>query len=109
MRAAGADLGQLKSAHAEAAGIAKAGAVERVPVRSGRLRQTVRASGTNTAGILRAGYASVPYAGPIHWGWPARHITANPFLSDGATDTQPEWLPVYEHAVDDAISQVRGI
>jgi hypothetical protein len=32
-----------------------------------------------TAAVVRAGRASVPYAGPIHWGWPSRHITAQPF------------------------------
>ena len=25
-----------------------------------------------------------PYAGAIHWGWPARNITAQPFLTDAA-------------------------
>lgn len=109
LRAAGGDLAQLKAAHKEAADIAKGGALGRVPVRTGKLRATVRATGTNTAGILRAGYARVPYAGAIHWGWPAHHIEANPFLSDGSTETQPQWLPVYENAVDTAIEQVRGI
>ena len=107
MRQAGLDLEDLKAAHARAVKIAE-GAVQ-APRRSGRLAGTVRSAGTKTAGILRAGRASVPYAGPIHWGWKARGITAQPFLSDAAQRSEPRWLPVYTEAVDAALDQVKGI
>lgn len=109
LRRAGDDLGNLKAAHAEAAQIAARASEALAPRRTGRLAATIRGAGTKTAGVLRAGYASVPYAGPIHWGWRARNISPQPFLSDGATDSQGRWLPVYEAAVDDAIRKVRGI
>lgn len=108
LRQAGDDLGSLKAAHTKAAKIA-ADAVNAPRGPSGRLASSVRSSGTKTAGILRAGRASVPYAGPIHWGWPRRGIRANPFLSEGAQNSESQWLPVYEGAVDDAINQVKGI
>lgn len=108
LRQAGDDLGDLKAAHAAAAQIAATASAALAPRASGRLAATIRSSGTKTAGTLRAGRAAVPYAGPIHWGWPRRSITAQPFLSDGATSSQGRWLPVYERAVDGAIQKVEG-
>ena len=106
LKAAGKDLGNLTQAHRDAARIAEQ-AVQS-PRKTGRLAGTVRSSGTKTAGILRAGRASVPYAGPIHWGWPSRGIPARPFLSDAATRSERQWLPVYEAAVEDALDQIQG-
>jgi hypothetical protein len=64
----------------------------------------MRSSGTQGAAIVRAGGARVPYAGPIHWGWPRRHITARPWLADTAARTQPTWEATYlaalEHIID---------
>lgn len=119
LRKAGDDLGDLKDANRTAAEIAATASEALAPERSGRLRGTIRASGTKTAGIIRAGYKSVPYAGPIHWGWPSRPdplnmiyggpIAAQPFLSDGARNSEGQWLPVYLSTVDGIIENVKGI
>lgn len=109
LRQAGDNLEDLKAAHDKAAKIAADASAALAPKRTGRLAATIRGSGTKTAGIMRAGYSSVPYAGPIHWGWPSRNISPQPFLSDGATNSQGRWLPVYEAAVDGAIQKVRGL
>lgn len=110
MRKAGMDLSQLKSAHAEAGSIAASAARARAPIGpTGKLSASIRSSGTNTAAIVRAGKKAVPYAGPIHWGWPSRGIAANTFMSDGATATENQWMPIFERAVEDAIKQVKGI
>lgn len=109
LRRAGEDFKDLKDAHAKAAAIAAEASAALAPVREGKLRETIRSSGTKTAGIIRAGYASVPYAPPIHWGWPARSITAQPFLSDGARDSEGRWLPVYMRTVDGIINRVEGL
>lgn len=109
LRQAGDDLQDLREAHATAARIAATASAALAPRLTGRLASSVRGSGTKTAATLRAGFASVPYAGPIHWGWPARGITAQPFLSQGAQDSEGRWLPIYEAAVDGAIQKVRGI
>lgn len=109
LRQAGDDLHELRDAHATAARIAAQASAALAPKRTGTLSATVRGSGTKTAGVLRAGFAKVPYAGPIHWGWPSRGITPQPFLSDGAQSSEGSWLPVYESAVDGAIKKVRGI
>lgn len=109
MRQAGQDLGQLREAHAAAAAIAGATGKLRAPKDSGTLAGNVRWSGTTTAAILRVGSARVPYANPIHWGWPARGIRANPFLSYAARSTEAQWTQVYEKAVERILSTIKGV
>lgn len=106
LRRAGVDLGQLRAAHLGAAQVVTAAASP--PRRSGRLAATVRAAGTTTAAIVRAGFASVPYAGPIHWGWPSRSIAAQPFLSEAAQSTEAVWAAVYTTEVQKIIDKVKG-
>lgn len=106
MRRAGLDLGDLKQAHNEAANVV-VGAT-RAPAVTGRLASTVRAGATQREAIVRAGYASVPYAGPIHWGWAARNIRAQPFLSDAATSSEGTWIQAYEREIERIIQQVEG-
>ncbi|PZE84157.1 HK97 gp10 family phage protein [Curtobacterium sp. MCBD17_032] len=108
LRRAGDDLTDLKAAHKHAAQIAANASADLAPRRTGRLQQTIRASGTKTAGIIRAGTARVPYAAPIHWGWSRRHITAQPFLSDGARDSEGRWLPVYTDYVQHTLDSIQG-
>lgn len=109
LRKAGRDLGELKSAHAAAAGIVTTAARGRAPRRTGRLAGDVRGSGTTTSAIIRVGRASVPYANPVHWGWPRRGIEAQPFASEAAQATEPTWVQAYEAAVNRVLSSVKGI
>lgn len=109
IKKANGDLTDLKAAHAAVAALVSKVAAARAPKRTGRLAASVRGSGTNTTAFIRAGFKSVPYAGPIHWGWPARHIKAQPFLSEAATRTEGQWLPIYEGAVEQALGEVKGI
>jgi hypothetical protein len=50
----------------------------------------------------------VPYAGPIHWGWPARHIKAQPWLADTAASTQSTWEGTYLSALEHIIDSIEG-
>lgn len=50
------------------------------PRRSGNLANTLRAGKGKTKAVVRAGGARAPYAGVIHYGWPARNIAPQPFL-----------------------------
>lgn len=125
LKEAGDDLSDLKAAHKDAAAIAVKGILPLVPVVSGKLRDTVRAAGTNTAGIVRAGKKAVPYAGAIQWGrklWPSMIAYPNPprhrhyafikprlFMTEGAKDTEPQWVGIYETAVAKALEKVEGI
>lgn len=109
LKAAGDDLEDLKDANTRAAKVVEEGALGLVPVDTGFLASTIRSSGTKTAGVVRAGSKAVPYAGPIHWGWPARNIAAQPFAADAAKLTEPTWGPIYEDAVQKAIKRIKGM
>lgn len=106
LRKAGDDMAELKAANAEAAATVQGAA--RAPQRTGRLAGSVRSTGTKTAGIVRAGRKAIPYAGPIHYGWPARNIAPQPFLTTAAKQTEPTWVPIYEAHIDRILSQVKG-
>lgn len=58
------------------------------PRKSGSLAGTIRPGRVKTRAVIRAGRASVPYAGPIHYGWAARNITPQPFLTDALASRQ---------------------
>lgn len=122
LKKAGVSVKDLKAINLEAAQIAAAAAVARAPVGGpyrrrgrgrprapGRLKASVRPYATQRAGVIRAGSKSrVPYAGPIHWGWPARRIKAQPFAADAAKDTEPIWTKAYERKVMKTINSVKG-
>ena len=118
LRNMGDDLDDLKAAHAAAADIVVERAMEIVPVVTGTLRSTLRGSGTKTRGVARAGFARVPYAGPIHFGWPTRPdagkgwrggpIRPQPFLYDAMDDRRGEVLDDFQRRVD-AIARSRGL
>lgn len=103
------DIQDLKNAHALAARIVAEAGAARAPKVSGRLANTVRGSGAATQATARAGNAGVPYAGPIHWGWPARNIEPQPFLADALEATEEIWSPVYETAVERVLAKIRGV
>lgn len=113
LKEAGGDLKDLKAANKGAAEIAANAAAELAPVRSGALAKSVRAAGTQTAGIIRAGNnrktaAGVPYGGVIHWGHPARGIKANTFVTDAAQQTESVWVNLYIDKMNETIQQIEG-
>lgn len=75
-------------------------AVPRAPVLSGALAGSIRAGRGRTNAVVRAGGAAVPYAGVIHYGWPKRNITPQPFLTDALDATRQEVL----HQLDEGIN-----
>ncbi|MFJ9433689.1 hypothetical protein ACIRQY_29105 [Streptomyces sp. NPDC101490] len=98
-------LDDLRDAHrwvaAYVGALARAGA----PVRTGRLAATERDSGTRTTSVVRFGRATAPYAGPIHYGWPARHIAAQPWVVTAAQASESVWTAYYESAVADLVER----
>lgn len=59
---------ELRQAAKQASQVVADEAERRVPVRSGRLRQSIRAAATTRGGVVKAGGARVPYAGWIEYG-----------------------------------------
>lgn len=109
MNRAKVDISELKEAHRAAGEIVAREAGARAPRRSGKLAGTLRASKQARRAQVLLGRTSVPYAGPIHWGWPARGIAANPFVSEAAQHTEPVWLPLYLKDMQHALDKVRGL
>lgn len=90
----------MKATHKKAAAIVIAGAKRFVPVRTGRLAESIRDGSTQRMGRVRVGSASVPYAGPIHFGWPARSIKPQPFIYDALDGRRDEVVKVYVQRID---------
>lgn len=109
LKRAGDDLGDLKAAHSEAAQLVTGVSRARAPKRSGTLAGSVRGSGAATTATIRAGGSRVPYAGPIHYGWPAHNIAPQPFISEAAQATEPAWVHLYDQAVEKILDRVKGI
>lgn len=51
------------------------------PKRTGELARSIRAGTSGNRALVRS---RLPYGNPIHWGWPKRNITANPFIDRAA-------------------------
>lgn len=109
LKRAGVSLQDLKDAHAQVAQTVIRAAAPHAPHRTGRLAASVRGSGTQSAAVVRAGRASVPYAGPIHWGWPSRGIKAQPWLFDAAVASQDQWTGIHLRALEKIIDSIEGV
>lgn len=108
MRKAGANMRDFTAANRTASAIVARDASARAPRLTGALAGSVRAGASQSSGIVRAGGARLPYAGPIHWGWPARNISAQRFATEAAAATEPTWSEVYFAELERIINGVRG-
>lgn len=78
----------------------QAAAVPRTRVRSGRLRDTVRASVVDDDVILEAGSPDVDYAGIVH--------AYDPWLADTVLAEETQVVDLLEQQVDDIVSTIEG-
>lgn len=93
----------MKETHRKAGQLIVDGAARLVPVRSGALLASLRSAPTQRQGKVRVGSAAVPYAGPIHFGWPARNIRPNPFIYDVLDNRRDEVLRLYQERIGELI------
>jgi hypothetical protein len=70
-----------------------------VPVRTGALLGSLRAAASSKSARVKAGYKAVPYAGPIHFGWPARFIKPQPFIYDAIDKRRREVAERYAELI----------
>lgn len=105
---AGHDLNDLTDAHKESGQIVAAEGKARAPKVTGARAGTVRSSGTKTGAVVRAGSASLPGVPPDHWGWAARNIEPNPWLSEALEDKTPDVVELYEDAVERVLKTIKG-
>ncbi len=127
LRKAEGDLDDLKEAHLKVSQIVANAAKAAAPVKTGKLANSVRPNAGQryarvSVGNNRKTKTGVPYAGPIHWGWPTGSqklpkklrdfsgrtwfITENPFVIDAAQRTEPVWTRVYLEAIDDIVDKI---
>lgn len=99
LEAAGNSAADLKSVmHAIGDTVVQA-ASPATPVRTGALAASLRAGRSKTSAVVRAGGARVPYAGVIHYGYPQRNITAQPFLTDALQATRNDVFTQLDEAI----------
>jgi hypothetical protein len=55
---------------------------------------------------VKAGGRLVPYAGPIHFGWPRHNIAPNPFIYDALDDRKAEVIDKYEAHIEALVEKV---
>lgn len=106
LKRAGAELGELTDAHREAAALVASAAAARAPQRTGRLAASIRPNASRTRARVAAGGAATPYAGPIHWGWPARNIAESLFVTEAAAELEETWLSRYEAELERIVGKV---
>lgn len=99
-------LDELKAANRDLASDVESTARGLAPVRDGTLASSLRSSGTARSGIVRAGRKSVPYVGPIHFGWRDRNIMPNPFLYDALDRRRDEVFRQYLRTVERVTERV---
>jgi len=76
-----------------------------VPVLTGALAAAIRNASTKKSAKVRAGNVGVQYAGPIHFGWPARSIRPNTFLYEAIDARKSEVANRYAELVSDLITK----
>lgn len=88
--------------------------------RTGALGNSIRAKGALRGGtVLAGGTKRVPYAGPIHYGWPTRPnkakgwrggiIWRNPFLDRALYKNADEVVRLMQRGVDRLLDEVRKV
>jgi hypothetical protein len=105
-------LDAVKQANVDAAQILVRSALPLVPRRSGKLAATLKPTRTTAYAGVRAGSASVPYAGPIHFGWfydrnwfIKKNIKPNPFLFRAFGYSKQEIMATYQRNMEIAIKK----
>lgn len=89
---------EMKKANKAAASIPKDRSTP--PRRSGSLAASVKVVNSARYAAVRAGTPKrVPYAGVIHFGWPARNIAAQPWLDEAIHKNFRDIRETYEDAL----------
>lgn len=111
-------LKDMRQANKDAAEVVARQAKIEVPRRTGRLAKSIGVLASQTKGQVRVGSASVPYAGPVHFGWPSRPnkakgwrggpIRPNPFIYAALDKRRAAVLEVYRGRVQQTVDKIGG-
>lgn len=75
---------------------------------AGALLKGVKAGATRRAGFVKMDThaAKIPHAGPIHFGWPAHNIEAQPFMYEGLGQAEAGIVDDYQRGINELIRRV---
>lgn len=105
---AGADSEDMRELMHEIGEVTARRARQLVPVgKTGRLRASIRAGRSKTKAVVRAGYErkSMPYAGVVHYGWPARDILPDLFMVQALDQTRDECIARLEGGIGEILER----
>ena len=102
MRQVGADAADLRAAHVRVADMLTPLAAQRTRRRTGALAASWTPSGT--AGVARL-RSTLPYAGPMEFGWPARGIPRTLAVFGAALDNMDGIHDIYADELRAAIDR----
>ena len=110
LRELGVPDDEIKEAGKQSGEIVASEARSLVPVRTGRLRDSIRVGRqlrkvVVSAGNNRRSRSAVPYANPIHWGWFKRNIKPQPFFVQALGITRAEVYRNYYNQIDKLIEK----
>ena len=101
----GVEVEDLKAAFSKIADRAAQVASDAAPKKSGRLAADIRGNRAKSKAVVTAGRASVPYAGPINYGWPSRNIAPAGFMQTADEQMQPVALQMLEDEINTQIKE----
>jgi len=105
-RDAGDELADMEAANRTVGELVRGRAATDAPKVSGRLAGSLRVSSVTKSEVVVA--SDLVYAAPINFGWPARNISAQPFMSNALNESEKFVLQTYEARVGAAVSGVKG-
>jgi hypothetical protein len=102
----GVPAAEIKAAGTQSGELVANQARSIVPIRTGRLRDSIRVSKALSKISISAGNnTKVPYANPIHWGWFRRHIKPQPFFVKALGLTRDQVYQNYYRTLDTLIKK----
>lgn len=106
--AIGVEVEDLKGAFSSIAAMGARQAARYAPKRTGRLASDVRGNRSRSKAVVTAGRASLPYAGPINYGWARRNIEPSLFMQKADQAVRPFALRRLEAEINTQIRR-RGL
>jgi hypothetical protein len=105
LRAIGVPDAEIKAAGTQSGELVANQARSLVPVKTGKLRNSIRVSKALRKVTISAGNnKGIPYANPIHWGWFKRNIKPQPFFIKALGLTRDEVYQNYYKELDKLIA-----
>jgi hypothetical protein len=105
LQAIGVPNDEIKAAGNRAGEVVAREARTLVPVRTGKLRNSIKVNNALKNVTIKAGNErSIPYANPIHWGWFKRNIKPQPFFVKALGITRDEVYQNYYRTLDTLIA-----